>query len=291
MNLSYRTAVLVCLAAITSARGAPDACNKIEIGYVGSLAGPWRDQTYQNRPLVKHLPVCSDSKLVRLREEKYSPEDYLQINPVMGEPLRFVCAQPAACGDAIQFADINKKLTEKLKGMSALESLRQSFSHPREQGTSTISRGESTQGDADPKLNNVVTSGGEPLKASLVFAAAQTGKTYHFDLCFNAEKQDCGKSLPRASDYRFDDPYLPFGKLPPGLHVLYEVQTSSPSDTVYFRTQNRIFVLAADPSWTAEDLEFVRGNLALILMDPDSRNDQLDGELVALGETLSQPRH
>jgi hypothetical protein len=286
------SAVFICCTVIASAAGpptAPEPCNKTEIGFVDSLTGPWHDQTYQNRLLVKTLPLCSDSRLVRLKEAEYSAKDYLQVNSVMGDLMRFDCAQPLVCDDAIQFTDINKKLMAKLKPMSPLASLTYSFSHPRDHGTPTISRGESTQSATDPKLNNVVMGAGVQLKASLVFAAAQTGKIYHFDLCLNAEKQDCGKSLPQAREYRFDDPYLPFGNVPPGLHVLYEAHTL-PNDTVYFRTENRVFILAADPSWTAEDLEFVRTTLTLTLMDPDMTHDQLDGQLAALGATLSLPR-
>jgi hypothetical protein len=281
--------VFVGCAAIASAAEAPVSCIKNEIAYIDSFAGSWHDQTYQNRPLVKHLPVCSDSKLVRLKDGTDSSKDYLKVNSVMGDPLRFDCAQPHTCDNAIAFTEVNKKLNDKLNGMSPLASLLYSFSHFQEKGTPTISRGPE-QNFTDPKLNSIVISAGEPIKASLVFAAAQVGKTYYFDLCLNAEKQDCNESLAKSKPYRFDDPYLPFGKVPPGLHVLYEVQTL-PNDTVALRTENRTFILAADPSWTPEDLEFVRTSLALTLLDPDTASHELDGKLVSLGAALALPRH
>jgi hypothetical protein len=84
---------------------APDSCHKTEIGFVDSLQGSWQDQSYRNRPLVKHLPICSDSKLVQLKDGSHSENNYLQITPVIGKPIRFHCTQQASCQDAIKFAD------------------------------------------------------------------------------------------------------------------------------------------------------------------------------------------
>lgn len=268
-----------------------DRCIKAEIGFVDSLQGSWQDQSYRNRTLVKHLPVCSDSKLVRLEDANYSQSNYLQITPVIGEPLRFDCAQQKSCQDGITFTDINKKLDASLRGMSVLDSLKAAFSKRQGHETSTISRG-LTEEITGVRMQNAVVRSGEILRAAAIFPAGpnagQPDEIHTFDLCLNAETHKCEDTLPQSRPYKPGEANLPFGKLPPGLHILYEVKTL-PGDTVAIRTENRVFILAADPSWNAEDLDAVRTQLALDLM-ADIPADGLDSELVALGVTLSHPR-
>jgi hypothetical protein len=285
---------LLQLALAGAAAGASpvEPCSKLEIAFVHSFLGTWRDEAYNNRQLVKNLPVCSDSKLVRVKEGSYSANDRLQLTDLMGEPIRppFVCSERLNCKDAIQPSDIREKLEARLKGMSPGESL-SFFQRTRTAQTSTISRirSASQAKSADGvKMNNAVVTAGQPLKASAVLAATQPGQTYTFDLCLNAENHSCGASMPKSIPYRSGEPDLPFGKLPPGLHVLFEVKTL-PDDTVPLRTGNRVFILAAHPSWTAQALSFVRTKLALALANPDAPANELDGDLLALGVELSRP--
>ena len=102
------------------------------------------------------------------------------------------------------------------------------------------------------------------------------------------EKAECGNSLPQSRPYRTGEDDLPFGKLPPGLHILYEVKTL-PDDTVPLRTGNRVFVLAAHPSWTALALDVVKTNLALVLTNPETSENALNEILLAVAEGLSRP--
>ena len=137
-------------------------------------------------------------------------------------------------------------------------------------------------------MQDAVVSSGEPLKASAIFPDGTPKDGISLDLCLNAEKQDCGKSLPQPKVYRPEAADLPFGALMPGLHVLFETKTL-PDDTVPVRTANRAFVLAAHPSWTPAMLEAVRTRLALALMDPEAAAGAVDQYLVQLGLALSRP--
>jgi hypothetical protein len=146
--------------------------------------------------------------------------------------------------------------------MTVLDLLKGAFSQRQGHQISTISRG-LTQDPTGLQMENAVIRSGEPLRAAVIFpkgqAAGQPGETYTFDLCLNAEAHKCEDSLPQSRPYKFGEQNLPFGQLPPGGHVLYEV-TTLPGDTVSIRTEDRVFVLAANPSWTDPDLDVIRPN-------------------------------
>ena len=268
-----------------------EPCTDREIAFVHAVQGPWRDEAYHDRPLIKNLPVCSDSRLVRIKEGLYAVNDYLELTDLMGQPVRprFNCSDLLSCKNPVQLSDIREKVKARLSGMSPSESLRFLFERRRTAETSTISRPRTGLVARDPAslvMKNAVVLAGAPLTANAVFAEIQPGHSYNLDLCFGAEKHNCGDSMPKSKPYRSGDPELPFGKLPSGLHILYEVNTL-PGDDVPLRTVNRVFVLAADPSWTPQDLDFVRTRLALALISPDITAQDLDADLQALGVELS----
>ena len=265
-------------------------CRKLEIAFVYSSKGAWTDATYRRNIAKKNTPVCSDSVIVRVKDGKHSTGDQLVLKDLLGQPLPpFSCPDLLNCKDPIDLKAIRAKVQESLKGKSLLESIAIFDSHKRSQ-TSTISpiRSVRTNAETGVQMQDVIVSAGEPLKASAIFPDGTPNDGISLDLCLNAEKRDCGKSLPQPKVYRPEAADLPFGKLPPGLHVLFETKTL-PDDTVPVRTANRAFVLAAHPSWTPAMLEAVRTRLALAMMEPEAALGALDQYLVQLGIELSRP--
>ena len=269
-------------------------CRKLEIAFVYSSKGAWTDATYKRSIAKKNMPVCSDSSLVRVKDGKHSTGDQLVLKDLLGTAmLRFYCPDLQDCKDPIDLKAIREKVEDSLKGKSLSESIAIFFSRIRSQ-TSTILpirgvvRPNGTNDGIGVRMQNAVVSAGEPLKASAIFPDGAPKDGISLDLCLNAEKRDCGKSLPQPKVYRPEAADLPFGTLTPGLHVVYETKTLF-DDTVPVRTANRAFVLAAHPSWTPSMLEAVRSRLALALMDPEAASGALDQNLIQLGVELSRP--
>jgi hypothetical protein len=266
-------------ASILHAADPPAPCKIREIAFVQAFIGTWHDVTYNSRVLIKNLEICSDSELVRVKDGKQSEMDQLVLKDLFGgEPIAFKCADLLSCEQPIQLATIKDKLQQRLRGKTPGESFEE-FKRSHAGQTSTISRSSvvsSRDGRLeDPWFQGAVVEAGEPLSPSALAPSGVLGYNAEFDLCLNADKHDCGMSLPKASKYQANASALPFGPLPPGLHMLYRVKTLD-GDTVPLRTEDHAFVLAVDPSQRESGVEEIKANLALAWMDPQSTPAQLN---------------
>jgi hypothetical protein len=248
-----------------------------EVAFVQSFIGTWNDVSYDKRTLIPHLSVCSDSELLRVKDGKQSAKDKLVVRDLFGNDITFVCADRINCENSIKLADLTTELKKKLKGKTPVESLEE-FKKSHTGQTSTISRASliipRTSPSDDPWSPGAVTVGGTPISSTALNLAETTHHNYDLDLCLNADRQDCDTTLPRKSLYETGE-VLPFGALPPGLHMLYYQVETLHGDTVPLRTKDRAFVLAVDPSLPADSLPTITTQLELAWMDPDATTAQL----------------
>jgi hypothetical protein len=272
-------------ASLSRAADAPIPCKVREIAFVHSnTVGTWNDNTYRRR-LTPNLPVCSDSELVRVKDGKQSAKDQLVLKDLFGgELILFNCQDLLNCERPIQLAEMKAKVQQKLKGRTPGESYNM-FKRSHTGQTSTISRSTviAPRGKyaEDAWLEGAVVKAGQPLQAGAVAASGTLSRGYDLDLCLNADQKDCGTSLPKSSKYQPGQATLPFGSLPLGLHMLYQVKTLE-GDTVPLRTEDRAFVLAVDPSLPEDALDELRAKLTLAWMDPTATPAQLSNYVAYL---------
>src|SRR2546425_579142 len=99
----------------------PPAC-KLEIASVRAFKGTWRDEKHK-RVLIANLPICDDSRLVRVRDNQASGEDFLILKNRRGEDLpAYQCRYLLGCETPLDLSDIARESQRQLQGRSAVES-------------------------------------------------------------------------------------------------------------------------------------------------------------------------
>lgn len=262
-----------------------------EVAFVESFIGTWNDVAYNKRTLTPHLSVCSDSELFRLKDGKQSAKDQLILRDLFGNDIPFICADRLNCEHSIQLVDITNELQKRLKGKTPVESFEE-FKKSHTGQASTISswaiKPLTTPSDDPWWPLGTVAKGGNPIYASALNWGDSTRQDYDLDLCLNADQRDCSAAPPRKSTYKVGAADLPFGVVPPGLHILYQVKMAK-GDLAPLRTKDRAFVLAVDPSSPSDLLPVISTQLALAWMDPDATTAQLSEYISYLVLRFAKP--
>lgn len=279
--------LLICGTASLSA-APPITCKQHEIAFVVALQGPWIDAAY-NRPLSREMPVCSDSTIIRLKSGAHAASDSIQLkDPYGGSYKPFHCADLLNCEHPIDLAYIREKTRERLKGKPLPDSIRE-IQKPSG-GASTISN---TAALLWPHVNatgqtmrSVVLYAGKPIQSKTIWPNGYP--KIELDLCLNAHQVDCAAIAPSPKSVDARASNLPFGSLPPGLHLLYETRKPSANSNP-LRTGNVSFVLAANPAWSPSDLDAVSARLTLAFLDSITSNKPPGSILFDFGTILAGP--
>ncbi|MBK7928992.1 MAG: hypothetical protein IPJ98_16365 [Bryobacterales bacterium] len=273
-------------------RGQSCANKKLEVAFVEpSTIGSFSDNAYK-RNLVKNTSICSDSVLVHVKDGKHSAQDQLVLRGVLGDRIPpFRCSDLLNCKDPIRLLDIHARLEEQLKGKPLIDSFRD-FQQRSGAQTPTLARVgifRNAPSASTFRMKAAIITAGQDIDVSILFPEGlPPGVSPSLDLCRNAERNDCGETLPKPYILDPANPVQVFWNLPRGLHVIYEAKPL-PGDTVPVRTGNTTFVLSAHQSWTPELLDSVMVSWSALLTDPKSTPDELDSYLVWLGRQLSEP--
>ena len=278
---------LCCTAVVTCAAGPPCAKEKHEIAFVEpATKGAFKDTTYNNRSLTPNTSICSDSHIIHVKDGKETPDDQLVLRGILGDIFPpFRCGDNLNCNNPNYLRDIiHARLLPQLQGKSLWDSFAD-FLRRKSAHTSTLPRGVGTSAGQLP-MSAAILPAGSDITASILFPhglPAGLAAPLQFDICLNAERVDCGATIPKPAS-------LPFRAVPPGLHIIWEAKPL-PGDTVPIRVDGNVtFVIAAHTSWTEQDLAEARAVWSSVMTGPQFKADQLRPFLMEFATRLSQQR-
>ena len=272
----------------TGAQGPSCAKQQHEIAFVEpTTKGAFKDATYHNRALTPNTSICSDSHIIHGKDGKETLDDQLVLRGLLGGVFPpFRCGDNLNCNNPNHLRDIiHARLRPQLQGKSLRESFAAFLSRKSAQ-TSTLPRGVGASSHGQLSMSAALLPAGSDIAAAILFPhglPADLAAPPQFDICLNAERVDCGATLPKPVS-------LPFRAVPPGLHIIWEAKPL-PGDTMPIRVDGNVtFVIAAHTSWTQQDLAEARAVWSSVMTSPQFKAEQLRPFLVEFATRLSQPR-
>jgi len=261
-----------------------------EIAFVeAATKGRFQDTAYGSRALSEHVSICSNSKIIHVKDGKETADDQFVLRGIFGEKFeRYRCGDNLNCNNPdFILKHIRDAVSRGLQGKSLWDSVDEFLQRCRSGQKATLPRGLETRGSGQgAPLSAAILTARTNVTAEVLFpfdVPANISSSTQFDLCQKANRVDCGRSLPRPQG-------LPFLAIPPGLHLIWEAKPLD-GDTVPVRVDGSVaYILAADPSWTPEDLTDARRFWSAVVADPQFKAADLRPALAGLANKLAQPR-